>query len=78
MQASAYMFDAFAHAVQSVAVRKAGFSASFDEHETILSEISHKYSLEEVLKMSAEAGFCCAEQLVDDEWPFAENLLVAQ
>ncbi|MGH9343275.1 MAG: L-histidine N(alpha)-methyltransferase [Terriglobia bacterium] len=63
---------------QTVAVRKAGFSASFEEHETILSEISHKYLLEEVLKMSAEAGFCCAEQLVDDEWLFAENLLVAK
>lgn len=63
---------------QTVAIRNAGLSVTFEEGETILTEISHKYSCDEVLGMSEEAGFQCAEQFVDREWPFAENLLVAE
>ncbi|MGH9325077.1 MAG: L-histidine N(alpha)-methyltransferase [Terriglobia bacterium] len=63
---------------ETVAIPGAGISASFTEGETILTECSHKYSLSEVLAMSAEAGFSCEEQFVDHEWPFAENLLAAE
>ncbi|MGH9377324.1 MAG: L-histidine N(alpha)-methyltransferase [Terriglobia bacterium] len=63
---------------QTVAVRKLHFSVTFDEDETILTETSHKYSLEEAQSISEETGFRCAEQFVDREWPFAESLLIAK
>lgn len=63
---------------QTVAVRKLSLSVTFDEDETILTETSHKYSLEEVQSISEETGFRCAEQFVDREWPFAESLLIAK
>jgi uncharacterized SAM-dependent methyltransferase len=48
------------------------------EHETIWTETSHKYSLEEVVSMAEQAGFRCDAQWCDREWPFAENLLIAE
>jgi L-histidine N-alpha-methyltransferase len=63
---------------QSVAVRKAGFRARFARHETIWTESSHKYYLEEVAQMAERTGFHCDAQWVDEEWPFAQNLLLAR
>jgi len=48
------------------------------EGETIWTESSHKYSLQEVRDMAVATGFRCDAQWVDDQWPFAENLLVAE
>ena len=62
---------------QTVTVGKPPFSVTFDEGETILTETSHKYSLDEVQSISEEAGFRCVEQFVDRVWPFAESLLTA-
>jgi hypothetical protein len=28
--------------------------------------------------MARAAGFCCQAQWIDEQWPFAENLLVAE
>jgi uncharacterized SAM-dependent methyltransferase len=47
------------------------------EGETIWTESSHKYSAEEVFQMAGIAGFRCDAQWIDDQWPFAENLLTA-
>ena len=63
---------------QVVAIGKAGISVSLLEGETIWTETSHKYSLNEVVCMSEEAGFRCEAQWIDHEWPFAENLLIAE
>jgi dimethylhistidine N-methyltransferase len=63
---------------QVVVVEKAGISVPILEDETIWTETSHKYSLGEVMSMSEDAGFRCDAQWVDREWPFAENLLIAE
>jgi L-histidine N-alpha-methyltransferase len=61
-----------------VTVEKAGLSVPFVQGETIWTETSHKYSLEEVVAMAEQAGFRCDAQWLDNEWPFAENLLIAE
>ncbi len=50
----------------------------FEEGETIWTESSHKYNLAEVLRMAQSSGFRCEAQWVDTEWPFAENLWIAE
>ncbi len=63
---------------QEVKIRRAGVSVKFREGETIWTESSHKYSPLEVCEIAGKAGFRCDAQFVDDQWPFAENLLVAE
>jgi L-histidine Nalpha-methyltransferase len=63
---------------QTVNIHAAGISVDFSEGETIWTESSHKYSLQEVRDMAVATGFRCETQWVDDQWPFAENLLVAE
>jgi len=63
---------------QTVTIPGAGFSVRFSEGETIWTESSHKYSKDEVWGMAADVGFCCAAQWVDQEWGFAESLLLAE
>src|SRR6202041_3212503 len=62
---------------QTVCVPAADLRADFLEGETIWTESSHKYSAEEVFQMASTAGFRCDAQWIDDQWPFAENLLTA-
>jgi L-histidine N-alpha-methyltransferase len=63
---------------QTVRIPAADLRVDFLEGETIWTESSHKYSAEEVFQMARAAGFCCEAQWIDDQWPFAENLLVAE
>jgi L-histidine Nalpha-methyltransferase len=63
---------------QTVTIPAAGFSVRFDQGETIWTESSHKYSKDEICGMALATGFQCEAQWVDQEWPFAESLLVAQ
>jgi L-histidine N-alpha-methyltransferase len=63
---------------QTVNIRRADLTVVFEEGETIWTENSHKYALEEVARMAKTAGFGCAGQWVDREWPFAETLLTAE
>jgi len=51
---------------------------SFREGESIWTESSYKFQREDVERMAAGAGFSCLAQWVDDEWPFAETLLIAR
>ncbi len=62
---------------QTVNIPKADLTVTFRENETIWTESSHKYSLEEVGQIAVQAGFRCEAQWVDTEWPFAESLLIA-
>jgi L-histidine N-alpha-methyltransferase len=62
---------------QTVAIRLADLDIAFEEGETIWTENSHKYSLEEVARMAGAAGFARDAQWIDHEWPFAESLLMA-
>jgi len=63
---------------QSVRIPGANLRVALDEDETIWTESSHKYKAEEIPEMAARAGFRCDAQWIDAEWPFAQNLLIAE
>lgn len=64
--------------LQTVNIAAAGLDVEFQQGETIWTESSHKYSTKEVLQMARTAGFRCEMQWIDQEWPFAESLLIAE
>jgi len=63
---------------QTVHIPAASLRLMLDEDETIWTESSHKYQAEEIPKMAARTGFRCDGQWIDEEWPFAQNLLIAR
>jgi L-histidine Nalpha-methyltransferase len=63
---------------QAVSIATAGIVVEFREGETIWTESSHKYSAEEIFRMARDAGFRCDAQWIDQQWPFAESLLIAE
>jgi L-histidine Nalpha-methyltransferase len=63
---------------QAVTISASDLSVNLREGETIWTESSHKYAPEEVLEIAGKAGFHCEAQWIDAEWPFAENLLIAE
>jgi L-histidine Nalpha-methyltransferase len=63
---------------QTVTIPAAELTVEFLEGETIWTESSHKYSPQDVIQMARTAGFRCDVQWIDDQWPFAENLLIAE
>lgn len=63
---------------QTVTIPAAEVVVEFDEGESIWTESSHKYSSEEVFQMARDAGFVCEAQWIDEQWPFAESLLIAE
>jgi L-histidine Nalpha-methyltransferase len=63
---------------QVVSIPAAEVVVKFEEGETIWTESSHKYSAEELFETAGIAGFRCEVQWIDEEWPFAENLLIAE
>jgi dimethylhistidine N-methyltransferase len=62
---------------QIVSVKKADLIVDFAAGETICTEACHKFHAEQVYTMARVAGFRVAQQWIDEEWLFAENLLVA-
>jgi L-histidine Nalpha-methyltransferase len=63
---------------QIVSIPAAEIVVEFDEGETIWTESSHKYSADEMIETARNAGFRCENQWIDEQWPFAENLLIAE
>jgi len=63
---------------QMVSIAAAEVVVEFHEGETIWTESSHKYSAEEIVATARHAGFRCEAQWIDEQWPFAENLLIAE
>jgi L-histidine N-alpha-methyltransferase len=63
---------------QSVTIPAADLTVEFLEGETIWTESSHKYTSDEIFRIARESGFCCQAQWIDQQWPFAESLLVAE
>jgi uncharacterized SAM-dependent methyltransferase len=63
---------------QTVHIPRAGLRVILDEGETIWTESSHKYKAEEIPGMADRTGFRCEAQWIDEEWPFAQNLLLAE
>jgi len=51
---------------------------TFQAGETIWTESSHKYAAEEIPRIAARTGYRCLSQWYDREWPFAQNLLLAE
>ncbi len=63
---------------QTVRIPAANLRVILDEDETIWTESSHKYKAEEIPGMAARTGFRCDARWIDEEWPFAQNLLLAE
>jgi L-histidine N-alpha-methyltransferase len=63
---------------QTVQIPAAGQRVMLDEDETIWTESSHKYKAKEIPGMAERTGFRCDGQWIDQEWPFAQNLLIAR
>lgn len=63
---------------QEVSIPGAGCAAEFREGETIWTESSYKYRVEEISDMAENSGFRGEKQWEDAEWPFAESLLIAE
>ena len=63
---------------QVVSIPAAEVVVEFLAGETIWTESSHKYSADNVIETAREAGFRCEVQWIDEQWPFAENLLIAE
>lgn len=63
---------------QTVSIPAAEIVVEFREGETIWTESSHKYTAPEIFRIARDAGFTCRQQWIDEEWPFAENLLTAE
>ncbi len=63
---------------QTVRIPAADLRVEFAENETIWTESCHKYSAGEIVQMASNTGFRCQAQWIDEQWPFAENLLIAE
>src|SRR5216683_2321066 len=63
---------------QTVRIPAASLRVMLNEGETIWTESSHKYKAEEIPGMAERTGFRCDGQWIDDEWPFAQNLLITE
>jgi len=63
---------------QAVVIPGAELEVEFLEGETIWTESSHKYTPQGVVQLAQDAGFSCQAQWIDEQWPFAESLLIAE
>ena len=63
---------------QIVSIPAAEVVVEFQEGESIWTESSHKYSAGEIVETARQAGFRCETQWIDEQWLFAENLLIAE
>jgi len=63
---------------QNVTIAAADFSIRISAGETIWTESSHKYTLQELTALAAHTGFAPLTQWVDQEWPFVEALWTVQ
>jgi L-histidine Nalpha-methyltransferase len=61
---------------QCVRIPAASLRVLLNEDETIWTESSHKYRPDELVGMAEQTGFRCEGQWIDQEWPFAQNLLI--
>jgi dimethylhistidine N-methyltransferase len=62
---------------QTIRIARDGYRVTFEEGETIWTEGCHKHSPESIDELAAASGFRQRAQWVDEEWPFAETLLLA-
>ncbi len=62
---------------QTVQIEAAGLTVELDKDETIWTESSHKFTLDEIVGLAESTGFRCDNHWVDHDWPYAQNLLIA-
>jgi len=62
---------------QIVSIKKADLIVDFVPNETICTEACHKFRPEQICVLARTTGFRLEAQWIDDQWPFAESLLVA-
>lgn len=62
---------------QQVHIRALSLHLELEAGEMILTEVSHKYSADELPLMAAASGFRHTAAWSDAEWPFAESLWLA-
>ena len=62
---------------QEATIAKAGLIVRFEPDETIWTESSHKYSMDEIVGFAADSGFRCDATWTDPEWAFADSLWTA-
>jgi L-histidine N-alpha-methyltransferase len=63
---------------QTVFIAECDLTLHFEAGETIWTESSHKFQLNEICEMAGQAGFRVEAQWVDREWPFVESLWIAR
>jgi L-histidine Nalpha-methyltransferase len=66
-----------ARKAHTVVIPGANLEVAFREGETIWTESSHKFNLNELREMAVQTGFRCEAQWADQEWPFAHSLYIA-
>lgn len=59
-------------------VEVAGERVAFAAGESIWTESSHRFRVDELRAWADEAGFTCTQQWTDPAWAFAHSLLVAR
>jgi L-histidine N-alpha-methyltransferase len=59
---------------QTAFIAEADLAVSFRAGETIWTESSHKFQLQDLEAMAQQSGFHVEGQWIDRDWPFAENL----
>jgi L-histidine N-alpha-methyltransferase len=62
---------------QIVSIKRADLIVDFVPNETICTEACHKFLPEQLRTMARTSGFRLEAQWIDQEWPFAENLMIA-
>jgi L-histidine N-alpha-methyltransferase len=62
---------------QTVTIRAANNTVQFKSDETIFTESSYKYRPTEIIQITERAGFHAHAQWIDEEWPFAETIFMA-
>lgn len=63
---------------QKVVIPSLNLAIQIEEGETLWTESSYRYNVEELRGLSAQAGFREAVTWVDEEWPFASTLWIAE
>ncbi len=62
---------------QTVEIAALEAQYNFSAGETIWTEGSYKFRRSELKSLASETGFSVRDQWIDDEWPFAETLMLA-
>ena len=67
-----------ARRAHTVRIRALDLTVEFRQGESIWTESSYKFRLDEPGRIARDARFSAAGQWTDREWPFAETLLIAR